>query len=109
MNLAKKIEAETGIKAGTAKRLIADIKRIDSQRKSLSDSTGKAQKGAKTQGKGQGRGDGEAALRAFNSALNEALRKVEMQPASVLKVAVRHAKSWIKDVERKQRAAERVK
>ena len=109
VNLAKKIEAETGIKAGTAKRLIADIKRIDSQRKSLSDSTGKAQKGAKTQGKGQGRGDGEAALRAFNSALNEALRKVEMQPASVLKVAVRHAKSWIKDVERKQRAAERVK
>jgi hypothetical protein len=45
---------------------------------------------------------------AFNKALNEALRIVEMQPASVLKVAVRHAKSWLKDLERKHRSAERV-
>lgn len=52
---------------------------------------------------------GDEALRAFNSALNDALRNVEMQPASVLKVAVRHAKSWLKDVERKHKAAERVK
>jgi len=48
---------------------------------------------------------GDEALRAFNSALNDALRNVEMQPASVLKVAVRHAKSWLKDVERKARSA----
>ena len=111
VNLAKKIETETGIKAGTAKRIIADIKRADSPRKPASDRTGKpdrtgnAQKGARE----QGRGDGDAALRAFNSALNDALKTVEMQPATVLKVAVRHAKSWLKDVERKHRAAERVK
>jgi hypothetical protein len=71
--------------------------------------TGKAQKGTKAQGNGQGRGDGEAALRAFSLTLNDALKKVEMQPASVLKIAVRHAKSWLKDVERKHKAAERAK
>ena len=84
-------------------------KNIDSQRKTPSDPTGKPQKGAPGQSRGQGKGGGDAALMAFNSALNDALKKVEMQPASVLKVAVRHAKSWLKDVERKHRAAERVK
>jgi hypothetical protein len=73
------------------------------------DRTGKAQKGATGQSRGQGMGDGDAALRAFNSALNDALRKVEMESAAVLKLAVRHTKSWLKEVERKHRAAERVK
>lgn len=109
VNLAKKIETETGIKAGTAKRIIADIKRADSPRKPASDRTGKPERSAAGESRGQGKGDGDAALMAFNSALNDALKKVEMQPASVLKVAVRHAKSWLKDVERKHRAAERVK
>lgn len=86
-------------------RMQAARKNIDSTRKASPERTAKAQKGARE----QGRGDGDAALKAFNSALNDALRKVEMQPASVLKVAVRHAKSWVKDVERKHRAAERVK
>ena len=109
VNLAQKIAKETGLPTGTAKRYIADIRRTDSPRKTPPKPTGKAQKGATGQGRGQGKGDGEAALRAFNSALNDALKKVEMEPASVLKVAVRHAKSWLKDVERKHRAAERVK
>ena len=52
---------------------------------------------------------GDEALRAFNSALNDALKIVEMESAAVLEVAVRHAKSWLKDVERKHKAAERVK
>lgn len=90
-------------------RMQAARKNIDSQRKPASDHTGKAQKGATGQSRGQGKGDGDAALRAFNSALSDALKKVEMQPASVLKVAVRHAKSWLKDVERKHRAAEKAK
>jgi len=50
---------------------------------------------------------GDEALRAFNSALNDALKIVEMESAAVLAVAVRHAKSWLKDLERKQRSAKR--
>lgn len=84
-------------------RMQAARKNIDSTRKASPERTGNAQKGAREQGRG------DAALKAFNSALNDALKTVEMQPASVLKVAVRHAKSWLKDVERKHRAAERVK
>jgi len=86
-------------------RMQAARKKIDSQRKTPSKLTGEAQSAPKGHGQGKGRGDGDAALRAFNSALNDALRNVEMQPASVLKVAVRHAKSWLKDVERKARSA----
>jgi len=48
---------------------------------------------------------GDEALRAFNSALNDALKIVEMESVAVLDVAVRHAKSWLKDLERKHRAA----
>jgi hypothetical protein len=77
-------------------------------KKPLSDATGSPQSALKSQGKGVARGEPENALMAFNKALNEALRIVEMQPASVLKVAVRHAKSWLKDLERKHRSAERV-
>lgn len=80
-------------RADSTGRMQAARKTIDSQRKAT----------------GTGRGDGEASLRAFNSALNDALRKVEMEPAAVLKVAVRHAKAWVKDLERKHKTAERVK
>jgi len=137
--LKKKIEAETGLSSKTLQRHKAthtlaktvaksegkDKPNVEHYRKAIttlnkqrrakqpekpaSDRTGKAQSSAAGQGQGKGRGDGDAALRAFNSALNDALRKVEMQPAAVLKVAVRHAKSWLKDVERKHKAAERVK
>lgn len=106
--LAKKIASETGIAEGTAKRILAKERAKVSQ-KGHSDRTGKAQKGATGQSRGQGKGGGDAALRGFNSALNDALRKVEMESAAVLKLAVRHAKSWLKEVERKHRAAERVK
>jgi len=105
VNLAKKIEADTGIKAGTAKRIIADIKRLDSQRKTPSDSTGKAQSSAASQGKGKGRGENEKALRAFASGLNNSLRGVELENAQTLKAAVSIAKAWLKDVERKHRGA----
>ena len=106
--LAKKIASETGIAEGTAKRILAKERAKVSQ-KGHSDRTGKPQKGAAGQGRGQGKADGDAALKAFNSALNDALKKVEMQSAAVLKVAVRHAKSWVKDLERKHKAAERAK
>lgn len=69
VNLAKKIEAETGIKAGTAKRLIADIKRIDSQRKTPSGRTGNAQASSVKQGKGSGRGENLTGFPAVSAAL----------------------------------------
>jgi hypothetical protein len=105
VNLAKKIEAETGIKAGTAKRLIADIKRIDSQRKTPSGRTGNAQASSVKQGKGKDRGENEKALRAFASGLNNSLKTVELENAQTLKAAVSIAKAWLKDVERKARSA----
>lgn len=107
VNLAKKIESETGIKAGTAKRIIADIKRSDSAKKPLSGRTKSPQKGSAKQGRGVGRGENEKALRAFNSALNTALKQVKLESTETLAVAVRHAKSWLKNLERKQRSAKR--
>lgn len=105
VNLAKKIEAETSIPAGTAKRLIADIKRLDSQRKTPSDRTGKAQASSAKPGKVSGRGENEKALRAFASGLNNSLKTVELESAQTLKAAVGIAKAWLKDVERKARSA----
>jgi len=74
-------------------------------KKTPSDRTGATQKGSGEQGKGSDKADADAAIRAFNSALNDALKIVEMESAAVLEVAVRHAKSWLKDVERKARSA----
>lgn len=107
VNLAKKIESETGIKAGTAKRIIADIKRLDAARKGQSERTGSPQASPVKQGRGSGRGENGKALSAFNSGLEGALRKVEGENAETLKVAVRHAKSWLKDLERKLRSAKK--
>ena len=66
-----------------------------------SDRTGDAQASSVKQGRGSGGGVSEKALRAFNSALNTALNQVELESTETLAVAVRHAKSWLKDLERK--------
>lgn len=71
--------------------------------------TGKAQKGTKAQTKGQGRGENEKALRAFASGLNSSLKIVELENAQTLKAAIGTAKIWLKDLERKHKAAERAK
>ena len=105
VNLAKKIESETGIKAGTAKRIIADIKRSDSAKNPLSERTKSHQKGSAQQGRGADRGENKKALKAFNSGLESALSRIEGESAETLKIAVRHAKSWLKNLERKLRSA----
>lgn len=100
--LAKKIEHETGIAEGTAKRILAKARK-----KHLSERTGSPQASPAKQSRGSGRGENDKALSAFNSGLESALRKVEGENAETLKVAVRHAKSWLKDLERKLRSAEK--
>lgn len=107
VNLAHKIGKETGLPSGTVKRYMADIRRLDGQRKPMSSRTGSPQKASAKQGKGAGKGVSEKALRGFNSALHDALRRVELESMETLKVAVTHAKSWLKDLERKHRAAKR--
>jgi len=107
VNLAQKIERETGLPAGTAKRYISEIRRAAQPKKSLSERTGSPQASPAKQGRGSGRGENGKALSAFNSGLESALRKVEGENAETLKVAVRHAKSWLKDLERKLRSAKK--
>lgn len=99
-NLAKTIEAETGIKASTAKQIIAKARKNP-----LSERTKSPQKSSAKQGRGSVRGENEKALKAFNSGLESALSRVEGESAETLKIAVRHAKSWLKDLERKLRSA----
>lgn len=100
--LPKRIERETGISEGTAKRIIANARK-----KTLSDRTKSPQKGSVKQGRGAGRGENEKALKAFNSGLESALSKVEGESAETLIIAVRHAKSWLKELERKLRSAKK--
>ena len=71
--------------------------------------TASPQSSAAGQGKGKGRGENEAALQSFTSGLNTALRSVSLENAQTLKAAISTAKAWLKDLERKQRAAEKVK
>lgn len=100
--LAKKVSNEIGIPEGTAKRILANARK-----KSLSERTKSPQKGSVKQGRGAGRGENQKALKAFNSGLEIALSKVGGESAETLVIAVRHAKSWLKDLERKLRSAKK--
>ena len=64
-----------------------------------SDRTGSFQARLVKQGRGSGGGVSKKALRAFNSALNTALNQVKLESTETLAVAVRHAKSWLKNLE----------
>jgi len=87
------------------KTAVAVHEDLDSQRKTPSDRTGKAQTSSVKPGKGKDRGENEKALRAFASGLNNSLKTVELENAQTLKAAVGIAKAWLKDVERKARSA----
>jgi ParB-like chromosome segregation protein Spo0J len=74
--------------------------------KSLSERTGSPQTRFEEQGKGAGRAErAKVALQGFNRHLEAALRTVELEDAQTLKVAVGHARNWLKELERKAKSA----